>query len=292
MARLNIEDCWWTDPRRSALIRLLGGDEEAADGTALRAWRLAQEFWKHDRQLIPEGLFSTLRGAQEMIQVGLADVRDAFVYVRGSSAYLDWVREKRQAGRAGGKLSAKRPRDAKGRLQAKSKHPPSSHQAEPKQIQASYSSSSSFSGSDSFSDSGSNSEIYSVGGEPSGAPAAFRTQHPSPVRFFIGNYVKAYQRRYGAAARPSLSGKVQGQIKRFLDETPLDRACELILVYVSMNDPWFITKAHDFTTFVENLSKVGLALDTGTVVTRKEAQNAESADFYRNQMARLAGAKP
>jgi hypothetical protein len=83
------------------------------------------------------------------------------------------------------------------------------------------------------------------------------------VGIFISQYVKAYQRRYTQKARPVLSGKVQGQIKRFVAEHPLERACELIQVYLQMPDPWFETKAHDFTTFLENLNKVGLALDTG-----------------------------
>ena len=101
MARVNIEECWWTDPRRSALASLVGG-EEIADGAAIKVWRLGQEFWKHDRKLVPKQLFDLLRFASHLLQVGMVEVRGDEIYVRGSSAYLDWVNERKAAGRAGG----------------------------------------------------------------------------------------------------------------------------------------------------------------------------------------------
>ena len=48
-----------------------------------------------------------------------------------------------------------------------------------------------------------------------------------------------------------------------MSDQQLDRACDLIQVYLQMDDPWFVTKCHDFTTFVSNIQKVSLALDTG-----------------------------
>jgi hypothetical protein len=115
MARLTIEDCWWTDPRRSKLIKAIG-DDDLADVVAIRAWRLAQEFWKHARGLVPKSIFQHLRNAQDLIHAGLAEDLGDEVYVRGSSAYLDWLIERQESGRVGGKKSAQRPRDARGRL--------------------------------------------------------------------------------------------------------------------------------------------------------------------------------
>jgi hypothetical protein len=85
----------------------------------------------------------------------------------------------------------------------------------------------------------------------------------SPSAKFIGTYVAAFKKRYGEKSRPDVGGKVQGGIKRLLSSTPLDRACDMIQVYLQMDDDWFKTKAHDFGTFEQNLTKVGLALDTG-----------------------------
>lgn len=101
MARINIEDCWWTDPRRALLIKNLNSDMEA-DATIIRAWRLAQEFWKTNKGLVPIELFETLPNHEKIIESKLAVVREGFVYVRGSSAYLDWLREQREIGKANG----------------------------------------------------------------------------------------------------------------------------------------------------------------------------------------------
>jgi hypothetical protein len=85
----------------------------------------------------------------------------------------------------------------------------------------------------------------------------------TPASVFIATYVNSYRARYGPKTKPSLDGKVQGSIKRLLASVPLERACQLIQVYCQIDDPWFKTKGHDFETFAQNLTKVGLALDTG-----------------------------
>lgn len=125
-------------------------------------------------------------------------------------------------------------------------------------------------------------EEYSVGAD--GPPTGIR----SPVGFFISRYVEAYRVRYGAKARPDLSRKVQGQIKLYVGETPLSRAVAMIETFLDMGDSWFLLKSHDFGTFRENLSKIGVALDTGRTVTRREANAAESADAGAKAIAIVA----
>ncbi len=135
MARINIEDCWWTDPRRERLTDLIGG-ALLADGAAIRMWRLAQEFWRHGRGLVPAHIFASLPHSTELVTSGLARSDKANVYVCGSSQYLDWIHDRTKAGQAGGRKSAKRPRDSKGRLtasQANTKQDPSTIQAESNQ---------------------------------------------------------------------------------------------------------------------------------------------------------------
>jgi hypothetical protein len=268
MARLTIEDRWWTDPRRERLSEIVGGIDHA-DVVAVKAWRLAQEFWKQAFGLVPKALFFRLKHPEALIEAGLAEVQAEAVYVRGSRDYLTWAAEMREAASIGGKKSAQRPRDAKGRLKKTSKRTPSDVQANSKAVQVS--------DSDSVFDSDSGSE-NSVGQ---------KNEKPAPKGIFVAAYVRAYQARYGARARPDLQGKVQGMISRFVDQTPIERACDLIQVYCQMNDPWFLTKAHDFGTFVENLSKVGLALDTGKVITRTEAHQLDRKQATANVFDKL-----
>ena len=105
MARINIEDKWWNDPRRTALIRLVG-DELIADGAMINVWRLAQDYWKRDKAGIPEHVFEHVRYGSELVRAGLVVLRDASVVVRGASEHFDWISKKRDSGRKGGVKSA------------------------------------------------------------------------------------------------------------------------------------------------------------------------------------------
>ena len=113
MARINIEDCWWTDPRR---IKLNALTDDRGDGIALRMWRAAQTYWGRGKAKMPLHVFQKLEGHEALLQVELARVIAEEVYVRGSSEHHDWLIEKKKSASAGGKISAKRARDARGRL--------------------------------------------------------------------------------------------------------------------------------------------------------------------------------
>lgn len=116
MARINIEECWWSDPRRTALLLEIGFE---ADSAAVNMWRAAQEFWGKSRGLIPKSVFDKLKHCEKLVEVGLADVRESFVYVRGCSEYLEWHAEKREQAAAAGRKSAEVRRKKSGSAQPK-----------------------------------------------------------------------------------------------------------------------------------------------------------------------------
>lgn len=239
MARINVDDSIYRDSRFMDLCVQLGGMEVAL-GSLILAWDMAHRFARSPSGYIPQAEWSKLKHGQAIQSVGLAEVRDGGVYVKGSSEKCKFIRERSEKaaeiGRVGGLKSQEKRRSKAKQSVAKT----------------TFSSSSSFS----------NSEEYSVGQT---APEAQLPAVKNPVGLFIATYVKAYQARYGDKARPNLLGKTQGQVKRFLGEVPIQRACDLIQVYCQMEGDrgWFQTKRHDFTTFLENLNPVSLALDTG-----------------------------
>ena len=96
---------------------------------------------------------------------------------------------------------------------------------------------------------------------------------PLPGKSFVATYVQAFKAKYGANTRPTLDGKTLGLIKSLVKSVPIERAQAMIQVYFQMDDKWFNTKNHDFVTFMNNLDKVGVALDNG----------ASSNDFNWNQ---------
>jgi hypothetical protein len=301
MARINIEECWWSDPRRTALLLNIGFE---ADSAAVNMWRIAQEFWGKGRGLIPKQVFDKIRHGAALIDAGLADVRESLVYVRGSSEHHEWMFEKRDQARDAGKKSVEARRKKTGTAQPSggkghkiheiTERDPNEIRTEPNGSEPSYSSSSSCS-----EELKQNKELKakSAKADPPAISKIVKVK-PKPKQIddpklnfdtnrFIGVYVLAWQKRWRGNApenklpRPDLRGKVVGNIQTFLKETPIDRACELIQVYCQMEDRWFVEKCHDFGSFLENIGKVNIALDTG-----QEAERAGESDplaFLKNK---------
>lgn len=88
------------------------------------------------------------------------------------------------------------------------------------------------------------------------------TTSPSQSQPLIATYCEAYKLRYGI--NPVIDGKTQGQVSQLLKAVPATRLSELLQAYLQMDDPWFKTRCHDFSTFVGNLGKVAISLANGT----------------------------
>jgi hypothetical protein len=102
MPRLNVEDAWFDDPRRMALIRR-GID---ADGLAMRLWRLAQTYYRSGL-LVPPCAFLAEPGALDFIDVGLACEEQDGIYVRGQDEHFRWLKLRSEAGKKGGNAPGK-----------------------------------------------------------------------------------------------------------------------------------------------------------------------------------------
>lgn len=72
MARINIEEKWWNDPRRERLTEYLGSPN-GTETVAVKLWRLSQTYWQKG-ELIPGDVFIHLSGAKALIQSGLVRV--------------------------------------------------------------------------------------------------------------------------------------------------------------------------------------------------------------------------
>ncbi len=100
MARININDKLWSDPRFDAL-KIMVGNEFVAIGIVVKAFRMAQEFWSDGEKLIPAETWD-LYPFSYLEKAGLADRTDSGIYVKGSQDNFDWLSKKRAAGKAGG----------------------------------------------------------------------------------------------------------------------------------------------------------------------------------------------
>lgn len=105
MARINVEDAIYRDRRFFNLAAKVGGPE-AALGAIVFAWDLAQKFWKTSQKLIPPHEWKRLGFADDILECGLAELRDGLVYVCGSEEQFRWLDQKVTAGRNGGLAKA------------------------------------------------------------------------------------------------------------------------------------------------------------------------------------------
>lgn len=270
MARMNIEECWWTDPRRSLLIKNTGS-EELADGAIIKAWRLAQEFWKNQKGLVPIDLFETLPHFKEIISAKLADVRGAFVYVRGSSAYLDWVREKRDQASEAGKKSAQSRKSKFGTAQPKGKK----SEKESKNVErASNESRTEFNALEpSGSYSGSSSGSYSDSGSNNSANA-------QKTKSFIARYCENFKARY--QSNPEIGKKEAGIAKRISERFTEEKICLYLDAYFEMPDSWLIKSKHPLAAFESRINEITVFANSGKFTTSKQARDLDSSQSTQN----------
>lgn len=242
MARINIEECWWSDPRRSTLIKLVG--VEAADGAAIGAWRIAQEFWAKG-MLVPKAIWSHVQANAKLIEANLAEERADGIYVRGSSEYLSWVAERREAARAGGLKSAqKRSKESK-------QTPTKRKQTQP-------------SGSGSYSSSGSSSDSE-VSNSSNSTPKS---------NDFIAAYCRRFKDRWGH--NPPILGKDSGIAKRLAKDLSLGRFEDLLDAYFQMPDAWVVKAKHTLGIFEAKLNEVAVFAESGKFTTAREVRNADN----------------
>lgn len=261
-SRINIESSLWSDDRFVKLcIRL--GDEAKAIGNLVMAWKLAQKYWCPNRNPIPLPEFQRAGICREMIDCGLADLRDDGVYIRGAEEHFSWWFRRSKAG----------VKSAESRKQKFGSAQPS-----PRTL---------------FDDTPNNVEHCPNSPEPLtlslSLPLTQNTKtplrgvarvapQPRPkneeglkVRELIAAYCEAFKSRYGE--NPVIDGKTQGLARQMARHVPLEKAKQLVQVYVQMQDSWFVTKHHDFATFAQNISKVAVAAARGE--NRKTADTTD-----------------
>lgn len=90
------------------------------------------------------------------------------------------------------------------------------------------------------------------------------TTEGQKINVLIKCYIDSYKARYGQAARPDVSGRVQGLMKTLFRDYSLEKMTAIVQAFLQMDDEWFKKKAHDFPTLYENIGKVQTALNNGT----------------------------
>lgn len=262
MARINLEDTLLNGPKLKFLCKSM--PRFIAIGKLVELFEIAQLYWKQDRRLIPNDVFGLGEFPAEFETFGFIEKRPGGVYVCGSEDQFEWLHQRIEAGRRGGKKSGEI-RENKALEKANNKQAPSNQNpltlplTLTPVLNLDYEQRTK----------GENEKSFAIAQAPLRSPITLekkisekKQNDANKASRFVAAYVEAWQLKFGAKTRPDVSGKVQGQIKTLLADHTIEEAIRLMETYLRMDEQWFKTKSWDFTTFLENKQKVMLASQT------------------------------
>jgi hypothetical protein len=283
MARINIEDSWWSDARRYQLAESLGGSLHLADGLAIEAWKMSQVFWGNGRKKIPIQAFMQIDGFQFLFDNDLAIKHGTFVYVRGTRQLHDWYASVKDGASKGGKSKRKEGKLNESKLEAKSKSltptlTPTlpltlSLKKEEKQEQ------------DKYGTNGSATQPAHLKNDPPEKP----DKNDTPLnRSIWESYRLAYEKRYGED--PVRNGPVNSIIANIGKRLGAE-AVEVIGFYVRHNGAFYVKLMHPVGMCLKDAESLRTQWATGRVMTGAEAKSTEGLDYHRQQMQRISEEK-
>lgn len=103
MARINIDDTLYGDPRFEIIVRKIGID--LAVGQFVRIAKLAQKFWLDGKKPIPENLYKYGEFSEHFIETDFVQRVEGGLYLHGSEEQFSWIWAKRENGKKGGRPS-------------------------------------------------------------------------------------------------------------------------------------------------------------------------------------------
>lgn len=133
MARINIDDSLEMQEEFWLLLEAMNGDRDKALGQLVRFFRIAQAAFSKQIPIAE----SEIKGAKldAMIASGWAVPVSGGFESKGAEKHFAWLRQRIEAGVAGGRARARAPRDERGRLLANAKRGPDEIQADAGKIQ-------------------------------------------------------------------------------------------------------------------------------------------------------------
>jgi hypothetical protein len=261
--RINVEDDWFDDPRREILAGLIGG--VAADGVALRMWRLAQTYYRAGL-LVPVELFEKVPHAKEFEAAGLAARSEGGVYIKGQRDRFEWLKKRAESGKRGGEKS--RPNSVKKSDDAPGKQT-KANESKSKQMEPSSSTSSSASASSSVSSSASASKEQDKYLATGAAPTLAKGRTVPTWEAYSG----AYYDRYGT--EPVRNRTVNSQLASLVSRLGEKEAPHVAAFYVRHPDQFYVRAKHPVSLLLRDCEGLRTEWATGRQVTTTEARQVD-----------------
>lgn len=270
MARINIEDSLWADPRFQDLM-IKVGNRHMAKGMVLELWTLAQKYWIASRgEGIPKPAWDSAGMPSALIECNLARDNGDFIYAVGSKEQFAWLNANSENGKRGG------PAAAKTRVEKikKSKRPKSSRHVENRPDTSSYSSSSSLSSSFSNSD--------SVSKE---VPAGASPDRPTLNHAIWEVYEAAYLNRY--QVEPARNATVNAQIAQLGKRLGKD-AVDVVRFYLRHNKAYYVQKQHTIGPLLADAESLHTQWQRGEAMLSTRANEIERTQHNFDSFSQAA----
>lgn len=240
MARINIEDKWWSDPRRNRLIEKLG-NPKLVDGLMIQLWRYAQN--NSGEPFEWKGILEE-KEVQALACVGLCSlVNSTHIYIKGSKEAFNWLQKCRVAGKKGGKAGtgSNKNRYLAQALARVSKLPTPTLPLTPILSQDPILK---------------NCKVKNFADEKPSVSEIGKT--------FKEAYKKAYGKEY-----PAWGAKENSQIKKWLASVGYDRALKLAEAYPFWNDPFVSKRGHPLWLLITNYVALDAHIEKPNAVFKK-----------------------
>lgn len=252
MARINIDDKLYADPRFKALCRLTGS-EEIALGRMVLVFRMAQEYFCQDSKFIPCDIWD-MHGFDYVEKVGLAERHEAGIYVKGSSESFDWLLKRKAAAKAGGVKSAQTRKEKYGSSQpTKCLTNEQTVEANPKHSPKQTRSKRSTSSNPLTLTLTPTLNTYTQT-DPSEHKAKKQTKPKVGTHEVIARYCELFEQRYGIKA--AVGGVEAGQLGRITKAHGKEQAIKIIEGYFNLNDQFLANQCHPVGMIEKQINKI------------------------------------
>lgn len=98
----------------------------------------------------------------------------------------------------------------------------------------------------------------------------------------ISHYCRIWKEKY-PGSKCDILGKDAGIVKRTVKHLGVPRTIKLLESYFNSQDPWYLEKRHDLTTFERDIKKIADFGDSGRQVNRKAVLEAEDAQHFQTK---------
>ena len=274
MARINIEDSLYTDARFYELVSLVGSLDTAI-GSLVRAFIVAQKYWRKDKSLIPEAEWSKQKLNKALLDCGFASFRNGSYYVHGSEEQFEWLVKKQESGRKGGKVSGESRRNDSNNLERSNASKNEAKASKTNPLTLTHSLTHSLTPTLTLSQTQSRSRNI--------LPASLKAEKEVNKKIWE-SYFNAYRLRYGV--EPVRNATVNTQISN-LRKRLGEEACKVVEFYLSHNDSFYLKSTHSVGLCLKDCESLRTQMLRGTAITNSMVKSFEKRNKTAETLAEL-----